>query len=250
MKNFEKKYAFSVAEILLTLSIIGIIITFCLPALLLSYKKNTTAVTLKDVYKELNVTITNLTLRNGCTDLVCKDLLTNFTSYLTSEYQINKTCIDTGGDCWNNKVYLNINKNSTDSINYNESGNNFVDAKDRIYNIEIIDPTCNTSEAINVSAADTVPLRHKLKKVCGYITVDIDGNKNTNIYGVDVFKFVLTNTKNSYLYPFGGKYHTHYWRGIDAEVSPSCQPENNFFNGETCGGRIMEENWKINYFDK
>ena len=64
---------------------------------------------------------------------------------------------------------------------------------------------------------------------------DIDGNKNTNIYGVDVFKFVLTNTKNSYLYPFGGKYHTHYWRGIDAEVSPSCQPENNFFNGETQG---------------
>ncbi len=246
MKIFEKKYAFSLVEILITVSIISVCITLCMPALLLSYKKNATAVVLKDIYKELNITITNLTLRNGCAgDLVCKDLLTNFTNHLSSEYQINKTCIEKNGDCWNNIVYSDINKNNAHIVNYNTAGNNFVDSKDRIYNIEIIDASCNTDESENASENDTVPSRHKLKNVCGYITVDIDGNKNTNVFGIDVFKFVLTNTRNSYIYPYGGKYHNQYWR-----THNTCEPEEGHFNGETCSGRIMEENWKINYFDK
>ena len=248
MKKFKQKFAFTAAETLLAMLIIGIVIAISFPTLFLSYRKSTTVTILKDTYSELNSAITNLSLSKGCAgNLVCKDLLSNFTNYLSSQYQINKTCIAPNDNCWNNRVYQYINRDVNHIRNYNEVGNNFIDAKNRIFNIEIIDTTCSTDLSANVSPGDTVPPKHKLKNVCGFITVDIDGNKNTNIYGIDVFKFILTNTRNSYLYPFGGKYHNQYWKGAETE---SCQPENNLFNGETCAGRIMDENWKINYFDK
>ncbi len=246
MKNFGKKYAFSLAEMLLAVLIISIAITLCFPAIITTYKRSATVVILKDVYNELNSAITNASINKGCAgDLICKDLLTNFASNLSSEDQINKSCIAEGGNCWNSKVYLDINKNSENIINYNERGNSFVDAKDRIYNIEITDISCNINESEDVSDKEVVPPNHKLKRVCGYITVDIDGNKNTNIFGVDVFKFVLTNARSNYLYPYGGKYHNQYWK-----THNTCEPENGNYNGESCAGRIVDENWKIYYLDK
>ncbi len=253
MKNFKKRYAFTTAEILISLLLIGILVSFSLPTLILNYKKNTTAVILKDTYRELNTAITNASIEKKCAgDLVCKDLLTNFGKTLSDQYHLTRYC-DKNTSCWNDKVYLNIDNNISNAenadviINYNniENSQNFIDEKGKIYNIQITNPNCNTDVSEDLSDDDKVPKNHKLKKVCGYITVDIDGNKNINTFGIDVFEFILTNQKNNYLYPFGGKYHIEYWKKHN-----TCQPENNFYNGQSCTGRIMDEDWKINYFNE
>ena len=252
MKIFRKKYAFTIAEVLISLTIIGTLATFSLPSLMLSYKKHTTAVALKDTYRELNSAIGNLSVKEGCAgNLVCKDLLTNFGQKLSSQYHLNKLCNNETGNCWNQRVYTNINNNIQNTggepifINYNAIGESFVDEKERIFNIQITNPNCDGNISEDFSENDRVPQNHKLKNVCGFIVVDLDGNKTINTYGVDVFLFILTNTRNSYLYPFGGKYHNQYWKTHNI-----CQPENNFYNGRSCAGRIMEEKWKINYFDR
>ena len=54
MFNHRNKHAFTLAEVLITLGIIGVVAAFTLPNLIANYKKNSTVEQLKVAYSTLN----------------------------------------------------------------------------------------------------------------------------------------------------------------------------------------------------
>lgn len=74
--------------------------------------------------------------------------------------------------------------------------------------------------------------------------VDINGFKKPNIYGRDVFMFAVSG--DGKIYPRGGKDYSLYFHG---DLSSTWQ--NNYQEciayGFGCAGRIMEESWEMNY---
>jgi hypothetical protein len=85
--------------------------------------------------------------------------------------------------------------------------------------------------------------------VAGNIMIDINGKKKPNTVGRDIFFFILGN--NGKLYPYGGiDYYLyskirnvvtkHYWKD-------DCSDEQKIPDGEYCTGRLVENNFVMDY---
>ena len=87
-----------------------------------------------------------------------------------------------------------------------------------------------------------------MAQLCGYVVIDVNGpTKGPNNYGRDIYYFWITNGKGAILYPLGGiddnfNNTNHWWK----TPSPnSCSSGDK--SGLSCAGRVMEENWEMNY---
>lgn len=87
-----------------------------------------------------------------------------------------------------------------------------------------------------------------MSQVCGTAYIDVNGPmKGPNNVGRDIFPFWITNGKGPMLYPMGGKNDITigWWLNENNGAPKYCYP------GQThapwCSGRVMEENWKMNY---
>ncbi len=63
--DLHKKSAFTLAEVLITLGIIGVVAALTIPSLLENYEKRTTATAVKKAYSELNQALTNAEVEYG-----------------------------------------------------------------------------------------------------------------------------------------------------------------------------------------
>lgn len=91
-----------------------------------------------------------------------------------------------------------------------------------------------------------------LLQSCGEIYVDVNGPKEgPNTMGRDTFNLWISNGKGALLYPMGGadtNWSSVDWRWKKEEFGGAvqhCYPEEK--TGWPCAGRIMEENWEMNY---
>ncbi len=67
----RKKFAFTLAEVLITLGIIGIIAAMTVPNLVNKYQKNMTVSKVQKAYANINVMAKNIQLNSGCDDVEC-----------------------------------------------------------------------------------------------------------------------------------------------------------------------------------
>ncbi len=90
----------------------------------------------------------------------------------------------------------------------------------------------------------------RLKRSCMDVYIDLNAEKDPNMFGRDAFHFVLGN--DGFLYPIHGREHSKtgdvYWRNnarLCGTAGSSKLPTN--VSGQGCAARIIEEGWQMNY---
>ena len=228
MFSFINKYkaAFTLAEVLITLGIIGIVAAMTIPTIIQNYKKQVTVNQLKASYSLLSQAVSSSKEKYGDISTWDFDLdNSNFANtYILPHLKVVKT-ISTLED----KSYWRLNCIGTGAIftswpwdNENAVGQN---------NIYIL----SNGSAITVSHFLNLQMR---------ITVDINGAKGPNIMGIDGFVFYIDESQNQLL-PVGNQYDRNVLRYGTNGYSCSKDNKTGYYSGSYCAALIMRDGWKI-----
>lgn len=240
--------AFTLAEVLITLGIIGVVAAFTIPSLMNSYQKQTYITALKKAYSTTNQALIQMAADKGCIgDLGCTGLFSPTTTNQTfgdefaKYFKVMKNC----GDYSTSSIPGCFSSN----VNFNYDGSDPQTGWDTVnYRFTTVDGVSFMLYSYNDNCAVGAYSNHttnNLNRVCGDIYIDVNGMNGPNYLGRDIFYFLISNGKGPLLYPLGGVDSAlGHW--ADASGNPTaCYP--GFPTGNLCAARIMEEGWKMNY---
>lgn len=187
----NNKRAFTIAEVLITLGIIGTVAALTIPNLIIETNEKELKTAFKSAYSNLSNATAQLKADNGGT-------LTNFFSSVPDmrdkyAYRLNisKSCDNSAtGGCWPN-TWQEMRKTGALAA---PTSPGLILANGTVLVFEdYFAASCNSS-GTNVSATTSFP------NVCSDIMVDINGSKKPNVVGKDIFYFwVLSDS----LIPWG-----------------------------------------------
>ena len=238
-----KSAAFTLAEVLITLGIIGVVAALTLPALINNYQKSKVESQLKKSYSVLEQTIkmaeNDYGSINDWAEWNNSEEILNkyFLPYLKGAKVYGPAGISTKAMCYD----ANSKKFSNDKVGdylYNWFDGVFMSSPldANTSSIKLIDGTCIGVNGTNI----TYPQYSK------NFFIDVNGsNKLPNMAGKDLFFFYINS--NGFIKPYGDNW------GLERISSAT---ENNACNlkaplgGYACAARIMAEGWKINYWNK
>jgi len=238
----NKFIAFTLAEVLITLGIIGIVAQMTIPTLTKSVQQQQYITRLKNVYSEMNQALLMMSLDSGCTgkldcfydsnnDIVMGDKIASY-------FKIAKNCkINSGINEWNG--YPGGCGDESIKPNYDGSGTPITGMAGYRF-ITVSGYTIILWGAPTVGCGVTYD-KGPMSSGCQVIVIDTNGPGNPNTFGLDVFEFFITDGKGPQIYPLGGQYYN--FRRWNPEGW--CTESNK--SGASCGGRIMEEGWQMNY---
>lgn len=246
MSFYKKNFGFTLAEVLITLGVIGVVAALTIPTLMANYQKTQYVTSLKKAYAQFNQVIKQLAADNGCTgDLVCTGLFTATNQKLGDEiikyYKVLKNCqLSTSQECMPNSVKPNYDGSGT-ILNYDDNSYWEVSNAYRFITTDGISIAVSGGDS-DCSWDNSRHITGDLTQTCKEVVFDINGpTKGPNISGKDVFTFWLSNGRGPQLYPLGGlddsnsgRWNNHCFTGRD-------------LSGEYCAARIIEENWQMNY---
>ena len=250
-KNKNSTKAFSLAEVLITLGIIGVVAALTLPTLINNYQKTQYVTTLQKGYTEFNQVLKEMSADAGCVnDLQCSGLFDTGTDYTTlgDEFvkyvKVAKNCKTVANQgCWSATTNQNYDGSSTTNNTFDLYGYySFITADGMSVSISNYADNCTHG-----GTTWTTGELGYMSQVCGYIYLDVNGPKKPNNWGRDVFQFWITNGKGALLYPFNGKddnyNNTNNWWNYNN--LNGCSSSSKY--GGYCTGRIMENGWVMDY---
>ena len=229
--------AFTLAEVLITLAIIGVVAAMTIPTLLANYQKTQYVTQLKKAYSEINQALTQVATDHGCVgDLKCTGLFDTDTTNqslgteLVKYFKVIKNCESSDGP---EEIYGCFSSSESDFLDDSMRDANWLDSSN-LYRFVIED---GMSFAIDNYHNNCTQNR------CGGLYVDVNGQKSPNIMGRDDFIFLI---RSNGLYPVGGQEDDTYgpW---DSTPPPNSNCSQANPNGMYCAGRVIEENWQMNY---
>lgn len=216
----ESKIAFTLAEVLITLGIIGVVAAMTIPSLIQSYKEKATVTAVKQSYSIFAQALKMVTIDNpdlsALTDssLSAKENSQIMFNEISKHIKKVKSC-DVDKKCMGNTYYLNLN---------NEKVSNW-----DTYNNLVTGVLANGTSFWILSLPASISGE---ETYAGQIGIDINGNKRPNKFGVDFFWF--TFNKNGELFAGRGEGTGGiYW---NCELSPS---NSNWSNGYGCSEWII-----------
>lgn len=216
----ESKIAFTLAEVLITLGIIGVVAVMTMPSLIQSYKEKATVTAVKQSYSIFAQALKMVTIDNpdlsALTDssLSAKENSQIMFNEISKHIKKVKSC-DVDKKCMGNTYYLNLN---------NEKVSNW-----DTYNNLVTGVLANGTSFWILSLPASISGE---ETYAGQIGIDINGNKRPNKFGVDFFWF--TFNKNGELFAGRGQGPGGtYW---NCELSPS---NSNWSNGYGCSEWII-----------
>lgn len=248
---FSRFFAFTLAEVLITLTIIGIVAAITIPTLINNYQKKQYVTSLKKFYTNFNQVLAQVAVDKGCPgNLACTDLFgsgtTNFTlgESLIKYFKVARKCKTYANKgCWANKTPCYFDGTVPSCYyTFNSDTSYKFTTMDNI-SISLVNYAPNGQSYTNCKYSGFS--RNKtghLKQVCGYLFVDVNGPQKPNIYGRDTFRFWISNGRGPQIYPVAGLDDTGYWK-IPNPVR--CSPGS--ADGYYCAARIIEEGWEMNY---
>ncbi len=219
--ELRNKKGFTLAEVLITLAIIGVVAALTIPTVVRNYQKHQTVVRLKKTYSSLANT-TNLAIaeHGPITGWEVENNKSNefADKYLIPYLKVQKRCYSAADGCPSNFTLLNSNPSS-----YVSSSAKFFLADGVFISIAAFIKT----EDDNLMGAR--------------VTIDTNGDKKPNIMGRDIFFFTYylngsTNLRGKFI-PYGNEYSTR-----EAIKTSRCNKEG---NGYGCAALIMRDGWKI-----
>lgn len=225
MLRFNKFSGFTLAEVLITLGIIGVVATLTIPIIMNNSEKQTTISKVKEVYSILSQATTEV--NNDCGGSI-EGCITSATAAndnddtarieITNKYKeklsLSKDCTDNSSGCFPNVAYKTLYPTGT-------------------WNNIQTDIRYNNARFILANGMSVAIRYHGMNIPSQYIMieVDINGPANPNQHGKDYF-FFQYNINNKTLAP-----------NTNADCASPVSPN----YGVSCSLRIIQEN-AINYY--
>ena len=234
-----RRVAFTLAEVLITLGIIGVVAAITMPMVIQNYKKQVTVTKLKKVYSILGQVAQKSIADNGAIPIIegktfdKNNIKEFFDTYWLPYFK--------GVEVFKDSEMVNLNDNSAvyRMMNGQLSGavifTSYADG--RIF--------FSTSDGItiHINVMKWQPIydndgnetgNHAVFNTFQQVFVDINGIQPPNTFGKDVFWYTI-DFKEGIVRPNG------YTRGYEY-VNTDCP-----LDGTTCAAKIMQDGWKINY---
>ncbi len=217
--------AFTLAEVLVTLGIIGVVSAMTVPSLMQNYQRQSYVTQLHKVYNELSqATVSYLNEKNAIN--LVEAGITNqagVNSFITSKFKIVQTCTGDVTPCFPALAsYKKMNGTSLTEGAF----------------------TSNTNAYVLASGASIRPLYSVEGNKIMNLIVDINGQKGPNIVGRDMMMIFID--RNGLI--------DDYNRGTNAFPLTKAQRDTNYANcnGSSnstwgCFGKILNDNWQMTY---
>lgn len=250
----SRAYAgFTLAEVLITLLVIGVVAALTIPTLMANTQKAQYVTALKKAYTTWNQVLVQMSTDKGSPgDLSKSDLFAAGTTGATfgeeavKYFNVVKICRAGESGCVtiNSSTYTGLPKATWGE---DTTAFRFITADGMSYTIDrtaAANPDCSND---NSWFADPNIIT-AVSQSCGWLEVDVNGLKGPNNWGRDIFRFYITNGRGPSLYPDGGTESTMQWKEDDGSVEGNvvgCFSGN--IDGRTCAGRVIEESWEMNY---
>lgn len=218
-----KNRGFTLAEVLITLGIIGIVAAMTLPTVINKYKKVQTVSQLKKAYSTMLQSVEMSKVEYG--DIQNWDWELNemefFEKYLGKNFKISKKCVHTSG-CWNPNGSFRLSGQLYENPNLIS-----------VTNLILADGT-----NVSLSKQDNSHI---------HITVDLNGFNKPNTYGKDIFPFTMSKGVLIERYHNIPKSGLYFWgHGVSNDVmtedSMGCASNH---SGLLCGEKIFNDGWEI-----
>ena len=230
--------AFTLAEVLITLGIIGVVAALTMPALIQNYRKSVVENKLKSEYSLISNAIRMSEAKNGsledwstCDEDSSYECTKNFfDNYLAPELKIVKFCgLENRDECWTAPVSLSGKNGYLPTNSFNKTLTAILSNGTSLY----MWAGGQNSEAAHLQ-----------------IWFDIDGpTKGKNTIGVDVFGIMLfLKTKDArragvFMWGSSQVYDEDYYKN---DVEFGCSKDvNTQYAGVYCGVLIQQNGWKI-----
>ena len=260
-----KKSAFTLAEVLITLGVIGVVAALTLPTLITNYKNKVYVNQLKATLSTLSTGINKLMIDSGCegSDLMCTGLFPNkidATYYdnldkaVKKSFKGVKSCTNNSKECeysvngLNYKLpgyTANLGVTSISVLEFNSRGMyTYILPNGAIF--YIANRKCVQTSYPTIST--------KLQYRCADVSFDVNGKKSPNIWGRDLFTYTVA--QDGTFYPYGGVEFAKFFHGDSWENSrhyylkggftTNCDTEESSV-GYACAARIMNDGWVMKY---
>ena len=200
------KKAFTLAEVLVTLGILGAVAAMTLPALMSSTEKNTWVNQMKSGRSILTNGFAQMMAMEGANNLTDTNLWSN----------VITSTVNAKNDNVKNELgkYFTIDRMENTSLPTNvkvydiyNAQSNLLDNTMRIKlpNAMTLNMVLYTSNANKKSVADCETIRTAGGNMCNYVAniyLDVNGDKKPNVIGKDIYNFYLG--QDGRLFPYGG----------------------------------------------
>lgn len=216
----EERNGFTLAEVLITIAIIGVVAAITLPILINNYQKEQTVNQLKKEYTSLAQAVKTSEIDNGNnagwdwgTSGDAASIKQSFNTYWAPYLNIIKDC---------SSSYVDCGYNSLTPWKYSDSS------------------TSASASVVDSATRTTIILADGSLLVIGYlggtknIFLDLNAGKGPNVYGKDVFLFVLDEYKGLVPYEYNQ---------TESTINTRCGTAS--WSGSGCSAKIIQDSWRI-----
>ncbi len=219
---------FTLAEVLITLAIIGVVAALTVPTVIRNYQERQTVTALKKFYTEISQAYARAQVDNSTPDTwnwgtsgsaVNADKIID---YLAPYLKITKRCGVSGG-CFSPTTYKSLNP-SVDWWGPSSSGNGYATA-------QLANGLAFWTLTYANNCTQNLGNTKELSSICGTIGVDLNGFKKPNQLGRDTFYFYFTKYN---VLPMGTKDDKNF--PLSSHCKTSIQSAN---NGYACTAWII-----------
>ena len=251
------KSAFTLAEVLITLGVIGVVAAMTLPTLIHNYQVKQWETGLKRSYNILSNGFKKVMSDTGCVDLICTGIFVpNGTNTKNTESpEFNEQMESVAKKVFNVKKVCKLGTTDAEcpreyTINYLKGSGTTVLKAEKTFSMQLADGTFVYIENWGCKG-------NYERRDCAYLLIDLNGYKKPNTYGKDFFALGFLKSDGSIIPNYSlyasqvfGPGHK-YWRddpkfcgNVDVKLKDDMQ---NIINGYGCLARIMENNWEMDY---
>ena len=255
----KKKKAFTLSELLITISIIGVVAAITIPAMMRDIIKSNLEVGARESYALLNNVLKKINVDYQCdNDLICTTVFTSGknSADLAFEFKkyikvVNDCGLTTNQNCWPDATNDNFDGTGASSnMNASNYYYKFISTNNVAYAFHSYGGAGGGNfDCANNGSTGALGTNSFMSLVCGVIVVDVNGYKKPNMKGKDTFTFYITNGKGPLVYPSGGiddniGGSSNYWNYNNGDF---CK-KGTSTDGKYCTGRLMDKNWQMDYY--
>lgn len=217
----QTKQAFTLAEVLITLGIIGVVAAMTIPTLITNYKKHIIETKLPKAIATVNQIVRQSEAENGVMEAWDKTLspIEYLNSYITPYAKISQICEGEGSCGFEQKhnIWLTLGHRGDNFYN-----NPFTHGRIPFILMDGVMYVFGTAESSGFKNNNAI------------VIVDINGSEKPNIFGQDVF-FLIRDEEKGAIVPYGAELS-------ESEISKDCNKNG---DGLYCAALIRKNSWKV-----
>ncbi len=278
------KKAFTLAEVLITLMLIGVIAALTIPLFVEEFQKNKWTVTFKRTFAETFNALGRVALEEECSkSLTCTHIFDDpdqtksteeFGKAMTSVMATSRICgmenVNDENGCFTHAVRNGKGASEAQTLvetmhpgsdvnfsNQNQPFYTFITQRGVSYALFSFGTNCLNGAGdkdlwYNAYVKHPEEDGNQMLSLCGFIIVDVNAKQPPNEWGRDVFGVWVTDRSIIGVYPFGGDYDLRFGNSCNGGI---CCGEANRATGEGgttsdtrgCAAKIIKDGWAMKY---